>query len=165
MRYCYEVPLVHVKPNIAEFWFIRIIIITKYSNSPDRTEFNTWPTVVSAADRPWLTPRVTALIIKTEIKGGGGSESNHTFVWVHENKYLKILSKSGCCYVAQQLLWILKFYLHLDTHTTSTFRWLCIRNPLQQLCLPFASVNVTSSSLLVSFIGDAIHPLITAYKL
>ena len=43
--------------------------VTIYSKSPNRDEFRTWSAVVSAADRPSLTLRVNALIIKIEISG------------------------------------------------------------------------------------------------
>ena len=43
---------------------------TKYSKSPNKSEFSNWSAVVSAADRPWLTPKVTAVIIEAEIDGG-----------------------------------------------------------------------------------------------
>ena len=43
---------------------------TKYSKSPNKSEFSNWLAVVSAADRPWLTPWVTAVVIKAEIDGG-----------------------------------------------------------------------------------------------
>ena len=71
MRYCNEVPLVHVELHIAEFWLIVMLSlpVTKYIKSPNRSEFSPWSAIVSAADMPWSTPSVTALIVKAEING------------------------------------------------------------------------------------------------
>ena len=71
LRYCNGVPLV-ILQNFASSWSLSIM---EYSKSSNRSEFSTSSAVVSAADRPWLTSRMTALTIKAEIITGDTAKS------------------------------------------------------------------------------------------
>ena len=61
----------HVGPRATLCGFIVYHYPSRNMINHQTGDFITWSAVVSAANMPWLTPRMTALIIKAEINGIG----------------------------------------------------------------------------------------------